>query len=82
MDTEYVMHTKSKWSPFGKELLSRLTVCTFCIMSFCNFGYFPFLFQGGDSDCINSWALFIVSLINICLFFLMITHLRLYRLFF
>ena len=26
------------WSPCGKELLIRLTVCSLCIMSICYFG--------------------------------------------
>ena len=69
VDTEYVMHTKSKWSPFGKVLLSRLTICTFCIMSFCNFVYFPFWFQG---------VILIVSVPGHCLSF----HLSIFIVFF
>ena len=30
----------------GKELPARLTLCFLCIMSFCNFSYFPFCFEG------------------------------------
>ena len=27
----------AEWPPFGKELLTRLTICSLCIMSICNF---------------------------------------------
>ena len=27
---------------FGKELLTRLTICSFYILTMCNFNYFPF----------------------------------------
>ena len=42
-----------KWPPFGKELLTRLAVCSHCIMSVFNFGCFTFWFRGRDfgSDC-------------------------------
>ena len=30
--------------PFGKELLTRLTLCSPCILTICNFSYFPFWF--------------------------------------
>ena len=33
---------------FGKELLSRLTICVLCSRSSCNFGYFQFWFRGQD----------------------------------
>ena len=36
----------AEWPPFRKELLIRLTVCPLCIMSDCNFIYFPFWFRG------------------------------------
>ena len=29
-------------SPFAKELLARLTICSLCILTFCNFSYFLF----------------------------------------
>ena len=34
-----------EWPPFGKELLTRLTICSFCILTtrFCNFSCFPCL---------------------------------------
>ena len=30
--------------PFGKELSTRLTVCSLCILTICNFSYFSFWF--------------------------------------
>ena len=30
--------------PFGKKLLTRLIICSLCIMTICNFSYFPFWF--------------------------------------
>ena len=32
----------AKWQRFGKELLARLTICSLCILTICNFSYFPF----------------------------------------
>ena len=32
------------WPPFGKELLTRLTICSLCILTIFNFSYFPFWF--------------------------------------
>ena len=37
----------AEWPPFGKELLIRLAVCSPCILSICNFSYFPFGFESG-----------------------------------
>ena len=34
------------WLPLTKELLIRLTVCYFCIMVICSFGYFSFGVEG------------------------------------
>ena len=34
------------WSPFGKELLIRLTICSLCILTICNFSYSRFSFEG------------------------------------
>ena len=44
------------WPPFGEELLIRLIVR---FMSFCNFGYVTFRFQGRGfgSDRTSSWSL-------------------------
>ena len=32
----------AEWPSFGKELPSRLAVCSLCILSICNFSYFLF----------------------------------------
>ena len=37
----------AEWPPFGKELPIRLTVCSHCILSICNFSYSPFGFDSG-----------------------------------
>ena len=44
---------------FGKELLPRLTICSLCILTICNFSYFPLWFLGLDlgSDCFRSLCL-------------------------
>ena len=34
----------SEWPPFGKELLTRLTICSLCMLTICNFSYVPFWF--------------------------------------
>ena len=31
----------AEWSPFGKELLTRLTIISLCILTICNFSFFP-----------------------------------------
>ena len=36
----------AEWPYFGKELLPRLTICSLCILTLCNFSYFPFGFEG------------------------------------
>ena len=33
-------------SPFGKELLTRLTIFSLCILTICNFSNFPFWLLG------------------------------------
>ena len=35
----------AEWPPFGKELAIRLAVWSHCILSICNFSYFPFGFE-------------------------------------
>ena len=30
-----------EWPPFWKELLTRLTICCLCILTICNFSFFP-----------------------------------------
>ena len=32
----------AEWSRFGNKLLSRLTICSLCILTICNFSYFSF----------------------------------------
>ena len=34
----------AEWPPPGKKLLTRLTICSLCILTICNFSYFPFWF--------------------------------------
>ena len=34
----------TEWPPFGKELLTRLTICSLCILIICYFSCFPFWF--------------------------------------
>ena len=40
----------AKWPPFGKELPTLLTICSLCILTICNFSYFPFGFE--DRICV------------------------------
>ena len=35
------------WPPIGKELLTGLTICSFCILTVCIFCYFRFGFEDG-----------------------------------
>ena len=41
-----------------KELITRLAVCSHCVMSVFNLGCFAFWFRGRDfgSDCISVWS--------------------------
>ena len=32
----------AEWPPSEKGLLTRLTICSLCILPICNFSYFPF----------------------------------------
>ena len=34
----------AEWPPFRKQLLTRLTIYSVCILTICNFSYFPFWF--------------------------------------
>ena len=34
----------AEWQSFEKELLTRLTICSLCILTICYFSYFPFWF--------------------------------------
>ena len=49
----------AEWPPFGKELLTRLAICSLCILTICNFSYSPFWDIGLDlaSDCFSTWSL-------------------------
>ena len=33
----------AEWLSFGKELLTRLIICSLCILTICNFSFFPVL---------------------------------------
>ena len=46
----------AEWQPFGKKLLTRLTICSLCLLTISNFSYFPFWFSGLGlgSDCFSS----------------------------
>ena len=48
----------AEWPPFGKELLTRLSICCLCILTICIFSYFPFRCKGLHlgSDCFRSWS--------------------------
>ena len=35
----------AEWHPFGKWLLTRLTICSLCILTICNFSYFLSWFE-------------------------------------
>ena len=37
----------AEWPPFGKYLLTRLTICSICVLTICNISYFPFLVLSG-----------------------------------
>ena len=34
----------AEWLSFGKELLTRLNICSLCILTICNLSYFLFQF--------------------------------------
>ena len=44
----------AEWPPFGRGLLIRFTVGTLCFLTYCNFSYFPFWFEGGTLVLIAS----------------------------
>ena len=46
----------AEWPPFGKKLLTRLTICSLSILTICKFSYFPFwiLWLDLGSDCFSS----------------------------
>ena len=47
------------WPTFWKYLLTRLTICSLCILTICNISYLPFWFLGLGLcfDCFGSWSL-------------------------
>ena len=52
----------SEWPPFGIELLTRLAVCFFCILTICNIVISRFGFEGWI------WVL-IASVPDLCILF-------------
>ena len=48
----------AEWPPFGKELLTRLTICFLCILTICNS-------RGLGSDCFSSRSLHTFYLYNV-----------------
>ena len=55
----------AKWPPLGKELLTRLTVCSLCILTICILVIFRFGFEGWI------WVL-IASVPGLCILFTLI----------
>ena len=53
----------AEWQLFRKELLTRFTICSVCILTICNFSYFKFWFRGLDlgSDCFSSDYILVTS---------------------
>ena len=47
------------WPPFGKYLLTRMTICSLCILTICNTSYFQLWYWGLElgSDRPSSWSL-------------------------
>ena len=41
------------WPPFGKELISWLTICSLCTVTICNYSFVPFLvMRAGFGFCL------------------------------
>ena len=59
----------AEWPPFGKQLLTQLTIFSLCILTLCSFSYFPFWSLGSDlvSDCFSSRSLHTFLFLS-CLF--------------
>ena len=59
----YIMFSSvwiAEWPSFGKELLSRFTICSLCILTIYKFPFISLLgFRWLDSgfDCVSSWSL-------------------------
>ena len=61
----------AEWPPFGKELLTRLTICSFCILTISNF------------SCFEGWMwVLIASVPGLCILFtcLIIIYLKVFNL--
>ena len=41
-----IFSSVAKWAPFGKQLLTRLVICSLRILTICNISYFPLGFEG------------------------------------
>ena len=52
----------AEWPPFGKKLLTRLAICSLCVLPICSMSCFPFCFWGW------SWVL-IASVPDLCILF-------------
>ena len=54
----------AEWPFFGNEMLTRLTICSLCILTICNFSYFPFCIRGlelgSDYFCILFTSIVVV----------------------
>ena len=44
-DINFSSDCVAEWPPFGKYVLTRLTICSLCVWTSCNFSYFPFYFE-------------------------------------
>ena len=54
------------WPSFGKELLTRLTICSLCILTICNFVIPHFGFEG--------WIWFLIASVSgLCILFTFLT---------
>ena len=54
-----------EWPSFGKELLTRLTICSLCILTIYNVRYFPFWFEDWVWDLIASFPGFCILFTSI-----------------
>ena len=54
----------AEWPPFGKELLTRLTIYCLPSLTICNFSYFPFWFLGRDLGLIDQFLVIAYLLLS------------------